>query len=190
MTAKKKQKQTDSFPGHPVDQPENMTVIGRIARPVGVKGELKVIMESALPERLLQMQSVLILIGSQVYRFPVEVIGRTAGWYRIKLGGIDNPEDGSILSGCDLVSSEADRPELPIGEYYIDELIGCRVESDDGDYLGLLLEVMSQGHHDIWVVDGDYGEIMVPAVKEFVVDIDLERHRLVVRSVDGLWDRR
>lgn len=190
MTLKKKSRQADNFPGQPVELPDNMTVIGRIARPVGVKGELKLKMESALPDRILEMKDLLVKVGKHAYKFPVESIKGSSGWYRLKLKGIDNPEDGSALSGCELLGTEADRPKLAAGEYYIDDLIGCMVESDKGDDLGMLMEVMSQGHHDIWMIDGEFGEIMIPAVGEFVLNVDTEQHKILVREIEGLWDKR
>ena len=70
----------------------------------------------------------------------------------------------------------------------MNDLIGCSVISDKDEELGFIKEVWHQPHHDIWVLDGFEKEILIPAVKEFVLDIDTSNHIIRVKYIEGLWD--
>lgn len=181
---------SDILPGVEVPTPQTPVVIGRIARPVGVGGEVKVISESAVEARLVGMKSLLIAHNGQCRSFKVGALALNGSWYRIKLSGIDNPETAAYLDGWEIVVGADDRPNLPKGDYYIDDIIGCKVSASDGTDLGWVEEVIQQGHHDIWVVKGGFGEVMVPAVKEFILQVDLSSHKIVVQRVEGLWEAR
>ena len=60
--------------------------------------------------------------------------------------------------------------------------------SDDGEELGVLVEVWKQSAQDIWVIDGQFGEILVPAVKKFILNVDMNRHIITVKRMEGLWE--
>ncbi len=175
------------MPGRPASKPANPTVIGRIARPVGVRGEVKVYSESLNPERLLELEEVTVSLALDYRKFNVLDIRQTGSCFRFALEGINSPEEAAILSGGEIVVPHTDRLSLPEDEYYIDDLIGCRAVSDDGEELGMIKEIWNQGHHDLWIIDGSFGEILVPAVKEFILGINLAEHSIVVKRVEGLW---
>ncbi|MDP8229141.1 MAG: ribosome maturation factor RimM [Candidatus Electryoneaceae bacterium] len=175
-------------PGISVKAPEDPTVIGRIARPVGVHGEVKVFMEPTHPDRLLSFNKLIVRSKNQCRLLTVENIEKTAGWFRVKLSGLNTPEEAAFLGGWEIITSTAERPILDDDEFYIDDLIGCIVYTDDDEELGLLREVMSQAHHDLWVIDGFEGEILLPAVKDFIVGVDVKQHRIVIKRIEGLWD--
>ncbi len=185
---KPKKPQTEQIPGRPVRPPEDETVIGRFARPIGVFGDVKVIMEPVQPERIFKLKDLTIAIQGEHRQFRVERVTEGHGWYRVKLKDVDSAEMAGLLSGGEIITSVTERPQLPTGEYYVDELVGCSVVADDGDELGMLIEVLSHGNHDTWVIDGTYGEILVPAVKEFIIEVDIEQHHIVIQRVKGLWD--
>lgn len=176
------------LPGHPVGIPDDPTVIARIARPFGRHGELKVIEESALPGRIGKAEELTVLKEGQCRHFEVERVILNGEFYRVKLRGIDDPETGALLSGGEVITPTSERPRLPASEYYIDELIGSLVVTTEGEELGLMTSVIEQGHHDLWVVDGVNGEILIPAVNEFIAQVDKVAHKIVVNPVRGLWD--
>ena len=75
---------------------------------------------------------------------------------------------------------------LEEGEYYHFQLTGLRVETEDGQWLGQLAEVLSTGANDVYVVRGPRGELLLPAVDEVVLELDLASKRMVVRLMRGM----
>jgi len=137
---------------------------------------------------LLGLEEVTVSLVTDYRKFNVLNIRQTGGCFRFALEGINSPEEAAILSGGEIVVPHTDRSGLPEDEYYIDDLIGCRAVSDDGEELGLIKEIWNQGHHDLWVIDGPFNEILVPAVKEFILGINVDKHSVVIKHVEGLWD--
>ena len=129
-------------------------------------------------------------LDDDYYIFKVSGVKRTADWFRIRFEGIDTPESAAGLTNGEIVVPGAERPALGENEYYIDDLIGCSVTGDDGVEIGFLSGVMQQEHHDIWIVEGAAGEILIPAVHEFIADVDMVRHRITVHQIEGLGNAR
>ena len=175
------------LPGEAVLRPKNSTIIGRITRPVGVRGEVKAYSESHHPDRLFGLKAITVRIRDGYRKLDVLDTRQVNGQIRLLLKGIESPEEASILTGCEIVVSGDERPDMLEDEYYVDDLIGCRAVADDNTELGIIREVLAQAHHDLWVIDGPIGEVLVPAVKEYIIDVDLHRHMVVIRRVEGLW---
>lgn len=176
------------LPGIPANAPEDPTVIARIARPFGHHGEVKVVDESAVQDRFSDMDDMIIRLEGHYRSLHIDNITKREGIYIIKVAGVDDPETAALLSGAEIVTSTKDRPHLPETDYYIDDLLGSMVVTTDGEELGLMVEVIAQGHHDLWVVDGADGEILIPAVKQFIARVDKDSHRIIVNRIEGLWD--
>ncbi len=163
-------------------------VIGKIVRPIGVKGEVKVIFDSGDSERLDGMDSVIVSLRDGCYTFDIESSHALNGYARVALAGVDSIDHAELIRNGELVVSDKDLPPLDDDEFYIDRLIGCNVEADDGEVLGTVQEVIDQGHHDIWSVLGPKGEILIPARTEFIVRVELDARLVVVKRIPGLWD--
>ena len=97
-------------------------------------------------------------------------------------------DDAEKLTGAEIAVSLEDRGNPESETHYVSDLIGCRVISDDGKELGRIVEVVPQVHHDLYLVDGQYGEIMVPVVREFVQEIDIDQRCVIVRKVEAFWN--
>jgi 16S rRNA processing protein RimM len=89
------------------------------------------------------------------------------------------------LYGCSLFVPETSLPELPAGEYYVDQLIGLDMVTDSDRPLGTLVDVMHTPANDVYVTSSG---VMVPAVAAFIKSIDLAANRIVVADVPGLLD--
>ncbi len=101
--------------------------------------------------------------------------------------GMTTPEEVGIYRNQVLYVSTAGRPALPEGEYYHDELLGLSVEDEHQTPLGLLTEIMQTGANDVYVVtDADGQELLLPAIPEVVLDIDLKRKTIKVHLLPGL----
>jgi len=180
----------DRLPGMPVPPLADPMIIGIIARPIGTNGEVKVNKTSeGCPRCLYALKSeIIVRLEDQFRKLIITAQSPTSNWVRYKFKGIDTPEDAGLLSGAEIVIPWENRPEKDKDEYYVDDLIGCTVVADDDTELGFLSEVLHFGHHDIWKVDGCFGEVLIPAVKEFIISVDVTSHLIVIRRVEGLWD--
>jgi 16S rRNA processing protein RimM len=105
---------------------------------------------------------------------------------RIKLRGVDTREQAQALRGAYLQVPEKELVALPDGQYYRFQLVGLAVESTDGSELGRVTEVRSAPENDIYVVEGPYGEVLIPAVDDVVLEVDLSASRIVIEVVPGL----
>jgi 16S rRNA processing protein RimM len=177
----------ENLPGISVGAPVAPVVIGHIARPVGIRGAVKARLESDDAHRLDGMHSLTLRFGDQFRLFEVLECQANLGWFLISLRDVGSLDAASQLTGAEIVIDSSQRPRLPERVYYDDDIIGCFAESDQGGTLGIIREIMHQGHHDLWVIDGGGREILVPAVGEFIAGVDLEGHRVTVKFIEGLW---
>jgi len=177
-----------SLPGTPAAAPQDPVVIGRIARPVGVRGDVKVVVESTAPERFKNLKTITLRLREECRSFDVIYCDFSKPWLRLHLTGVECPEIAGLLIGAELVIPASERVKLESDAYFIDEIIGCAVIAADDRELGFVQEVWHQSHHDLWVVDGPRGEILIPAVSEFIREVDLARHRIYLNPANGLWE--
>ncbi|AMK10529.1 MAG: ribosome maturation factor RimM [Pseudodesulfovibrio sp.] len=102
---------------------------------------------------------------------------------------VTDRDQAEALRGRELLVREQDLPELEDGELYLHELIGCRVVLTDGSPVGELTGFYETGEQDTWVIVNEAGvEILLPAVPEFVLDVDLDSETIVIEPPEGLLD--
>ena len=128
--------------------------------------------------------------ASEIYvnRQPATINGTT--WQKgkaiIQLASIDSTEKASKLRGK-LIEIPANLVEpLPQNHYYHFQLIGLTVKTSQGEPLGQISEVLTTGSNDVYVVKGDKGEILIPAVGDVVKSVDLDSGWLIIEAIDGL----
>ena len=102
----------------------------------------------------------------------------------LKLKGVDTPEQAEDLRDCALHVPEADLHPLPEGEYYRFQVIGLLAVTRDGDEVGRVTEVLETGGNDVYLIKGSGGERLVPALPQFVSEIDLEAGRMIVEETE------
>jgi 16S rRNA processing protein RimM len=100
----------------------------------------------------------------------------------IQFDGYNDMTAAESLRGAKLYTSKSAQVPLPEGEYYIDDIIGVSVTTSDGDDLGTIHEVLRSPANDVYVTE----RAMIPAVKEFVVSLDIKEKKMVVKPVEGL----
>ena len=107
----------------------------------------------------------------------------------LKFKGIDNINDIEMYKGKDLLVTREDAVPLEEGEYFIADLLDLDVYSDEDEKIGVLYDVMQTGANDVYVVKTEEGkEILLPAIDECILDIDLEESRMTVHIMEGLLD--
>jgi 16S rRNA processing protein RimM len=158
--------------------------VGRIARAHGVKGEVAVLPLSEVESRF-QAGSQL-FVGQGVRAVTVQASRPHRGRLLVSFGEVGDRDAAEALRGEYLFVPAEDVPELPEGEFWPHQLVGCEVVTESGRPLGSIREIMRTQANDVWAADGPSGEVLVPALKDVVVSVDLERRRVIVREIPGL----
>lgn len=164
--------------------------VGRIMAPHGVAGFLKALPLTDFPERCARLTEVSVELSDGRRPLTVEKAALHGRFWLIKFAGIENREDAAALrGGCILIRPE-ERVSLPEGCYYHDQLIGLMVYNTSGECLGELREIAPGAAHDHYLIreEGAAGEFMLPAVKEFVLEIDLPGGKIIVDPPAGLLE--
>ncbi len=158
--------------------------IGKILEPWGDKGEVKVEILTDFPERFVSLERVYI---GQIAR-PLKVT--KARLFKdhaiLKLEGCESRAAASALRGQLLHIPIEELMPLGEGEYYEFEILGLEVWTEDGLNLGRVKEVIYTGANDVYVVEGSKGEILIPALDDVVLNVDLEAGKMIVRLPEGL----
>ena len=104
----------------------------------------------------------------------------------VSFEGVRDRDAAEALRGTYLFVPVSEAPALPEGEYWPHDLVGCEVVTEQGTPLGRVHEVIHGPANDVWSVRRDGQELLVPALKDVVADVDVEHRRVVVREVPGL----
>ena len=153
-------------------------LIGQVAGPFGVRGELKVDLRTDFPERFHRL--VCVYLGPQRARFEVERSRSHNDRTLLKLRGIDAPDQVDDLRGEEIFVPRAEAIPLAEGEYYLDDLVDMAVETVDGERVGRISEVLRTGANDVYVVPRGRGSVLVPAIKDAIHLLDISGRRVVV----------
>ena len=163
---------------------DDLIVVGKITRAHGVRGEVSVLVLSETPDRFEVGSAVLLEDGRAL---TVERTRLDRGRLLVVFGGVDSREQAMALGGEFLFISSADLPELPEGSWWPHQIEGCEVLTEEGKSLGVVAEVVNTPANDIWVTRGA-SEVLIPALKDVVVSVDVAAKRIVVRELPGLTD--
>jgi 16S rRNA processing protein RimM len=159
--------------------------VGRVSRAHGVKGEVSVLPLSQVEARFEPGSR--LFVGEGPDR-PITVRASRPHHHRILVvfDHILDRDQAEALAGAYLFVPAEEAPSLPEGEYWTHDLVGCEVVTDGGRTLGRVREVMHTPANDVWAVEGDQGEVLVPALKDVVGSVDLGSRRVTVHEVPGL----
>lgn len=146
------------------------------------------------PKRFSELKKVLLLKDEKIIEFEVESVRtdfkakRLKERVLIKLKGVENPEEAKGLVGSFLEIEKEDLIKLPEGRYFIFDIIGLKVITTENKEVGKVKEVISLPANDVYVVQGDQKEYDIPAIKEVVKKIDLERKVMIIEPKEGLLE--
>jgi len=153
-------------------------VVARIISPHGYKGEVKAEIVTDFPERFASTSAV--YLGPEHHPYPLEgyrILDRTVV---LKLKGIDTIDQAEQLRGALVEVPEEEAVALPPGHYFWHQVLGLQVVTAQGELLGRVDEILETGANDVYVVHGPRGEILIPAIKQVVKNVDLERGVITV----------
>lgn len=161
---------------------QGYVAVGRILGPWGLQGELKVEPLTDFPERF--------AVGHGLYVHGVAHSIERCRWRKgkvyIKLSGIDSATTAEALRQRFLEVPEEELKPLSEGEYYQFQILGLKVCTTEGQPLGKVSQILSTGSNDVFVVHGEGGELLIPAVDDVIKEIDLNKGWMEVELVEGL----
>ena len=163
-------------------EPEYVT-IGQILAPWGIKGKLKVKVTTDFPHQRFNPSSK-IFINRQ--SMTIDSTEWRKGKAIIKLHTIDSIEQAQKLRGQPIEIHHSQLQPLPEGQYYHFQLIGLEVQTTRGEQLGNITEILTVESNDIYVVSGNRGEILIPAIDDVVKSVDLNKGCIVIEPIEGL----
>ncbi len=164
----------------------NLT-IGEIVAPFGIAGEAKVRLETDFPERFLSLRRVCLVLSTGERRLlDIEGCRMHKGQALLRLRGIKLIEHVDELRNSLVMIRQQDAVRLPPGEYFHHELIGCEVVTSEGKLLGPLTSIMRTLANDVYVVGSGKEEILLPAIKDVIREIDIQKRRIEVTPTPGL----
>ena len=166
---------------------EDLLKVGVITTTHGVRGEVKVFPTTEDAERFLELEYVLLDTGRELRRLDIKNVRFFKNLVILKFDGIDNINDIEKYKGKDLWIPREEAQELGEDEYYIADLQGLNVVLEDGTEFGTLRDVMETGANDVYIIDSnEHGEVLLPAIKECILDVDLEKNTMTVHLMKGL----
>jgi 16S rRNA processing protein RimM len=165
-----------------VDEPT--VVVGIATKAHGVRGEVVVQPRSDNPDR---WSAGAVVFGEDGTRFTVDTVRGTGARLFVRFAGAADRTAAEALRGTTFVVPVSWLPALRDGEYWPHELEGSQVVTESGRVLGTLADVVPNPANDLWVaVDADGDETLVPAIREVVLEVDVDVKRILVRDVPGL----
>lgn len=168
---------------------DNLIRVGVIASTHGIRGEVKVFPTTDDVDRFKKLKIVILDTGKEQINLEIEGIKFFKQMVILKFKGIDNINDIEKYKGKDLLVTRENAVKLNKGEYFIFDLIGCNVVTDENHELGELTEVIQTGANDVYVVKTNEGkEILLPYIKDCILNVDIEQKQIQVHILPGLLD--
>ncbi|MSQ21772.1 MAG: 16S rRNA processing protein RimM [Dehalococcoidia bacterium] len=155
---------------------DGWVLVGKVLAPIGVRGEVKIEVHSGVSHRY-SPSAVVYIDGSP---FQVLSCRATPRALVVRFDGVDSRAAAESLRGKIICVPESDVPKLPEDTYYHYEVLGMRVFTKDGEDLGSVTEILVTGANDVFVVSGDRGETLIPALAGVVAGVDVKNSRLTV----------
>ena len=161
--------------------------IGQIVNTSGLKGVIKVKPFTDDIQKFKSFKTIYISIKKELKEFKIEQVRFSKNMVFLKLKGIDTIEEAENYRNFYLKVKRDKDEKLEEGSYYIVDIIGCKVYTDEKKLLGKIDDVFSTGSNDVYVVKDELGrQILLPAIKEVIKSIDVESKTIIVHLLEGL----
>lgn len=161
--------------------------IGQIVNTHGVKGHVKVKPFTDDVEQFETLGKILVVKNKETIEMEIEEVKYHKDMVLLKLKGVDDMTAAERYKGCYIKIHRSNARELEEGEYFIADIIGSDVYTDEGEHLGKVDDIYNTGSNDIYVVKDELGkQILLPAIKDVLLDIDVEKQKVTVHLLKGL----
>ncbi len=168
---------------------EEMLRVGVISSTHGVRGEVKVFPTTDDPARFRDLDRVTLDTGKGYVELEITGVKFFKNMVILKFKGYDTINEIEIYKGRDLWIHRDQAVPLAEGEYFIADLLGLQVITDEEEVLGTLTDVMKTGANDVYVVEMKDGkEVLIPVIPQCILNVDLEKEEIKVHLLEGLLD--
>ena len=166
---------------------EQMLQVGVISNTHGIRGEVKVFPTTDDPNRFKKLKEVILDTGREQKLLEIETVKFFKQFVILKFKGIDSINDIEKYKGKSLLVDREHAVKLKKDEYFIADMIGMRVVTEAGQAFGTLKEVIETGANDVYIIDTkEHGEVLVPAIKQCILDVDIENSTMCIHLLEGL----
>lgn len=166
---------------------EDMLQVGVITQTHGVRGEVKVFPTTDDVNRFKKLKQVILDTGKETMPLEIQNVKFFKQFVILKFKGIDNINDIEKYKRCSLYVTREHAVALEEDEYFIADMIGMEVCTEDGNIFGTLKDVIETGANDVYVIENaEHGEVLVPAIKECIRSVDIEKGQMMIHLMDGL----
>ena len=166
---------------------EKLLQVGVITSTHGIRGEVKVFPTTDDPKRFKKLKQVILDTGKEKRDLEVESVKFFKQFVILKFKGIDNINEVERYKRCPLLVTRDHAVPLQEDEYFIADMIGMQVVTEDGALFGTLKDVIETGANDVYIIESsEHGEVQVPAIKECILDINIEEQKMQIHLMDGL----
>ena len=166
---------------------EDMLQVGVITQTHGVRGEVKVFPTTDDVNRFKKLKQVILDTGKETMPLEIQSVKFFKQFVILKFKGIDNINDIEKYKRCSLYVTRKHAVALEEDEYFIADMIGMEVCTEDGNIFGTLKDVIETGANDVYVIENaEHGEVLVPAIKECIRSVDIEKGQMMIHLMDGL----
>lgn len=166
---------------------EDLFQVGVITQTHGIRGEVKVFPTTDDAARFEDLKHVLLDTGKGTLTLEIENVRYFKQFVILKFKGYDNINDIERYKRCPLLVERSAAVPLEEDEYYIADMIGMQVVTDQGEDFGVLKDVMETGANDVYVIaHKTAGEVLVPAIKDCILEVDIPGRKMKIHVMDGL----
>ncbi len=161
--------------------------IGQIVNHFGIKGMVKVNSFAEDISIFESLNSILLEKENKLIPIEIEEVKYSKNQILLKIKGINTIEEAEKYRGCYLKIARKDAKQLPENTYFIADLIGLTVYTDEGILLGKVDDIYNSGANDIYVIKDEKGkQILLPAIKEVIKQVDIEQEKITVHLLKGM----
>lgn len=168
---------------------DDMLQVGAITSTHGIRGEVKVFPTTDDVNRFKKLKNVILDTGKEKKELEIEGVKFFKQFVILKFKGIDNINDIEKYKGRNLYVTRENAVKLKKDEYFIADLIGLTVVDEEEKIVGTLTDVIETGANDVYVVTMEGGkEVLLPAIKQCILEVNMEEERIRVHIMEGLLD--
>lgn len=168
---------------------DSMLRVGIFANTHGIAGEIKVYPTTDDAQRFKKLKKVYLDTGKDMLEWEIANVKFFKNMVILKFKGINNINDIEKYKGKDLYITREQAVPLEEGEYFLCDIIGARVVTEDETELGTIKEVLQTGANDVYIIESqNKKEILLPVIKECILDIDFEHKIVKAHLMPGLTD--
>lgn len=166
---------------------EQFLQVGVISSTHGIRGEVKVYPTTDDNARFQELKEVLLDTGKEQIPLEIQNVRYFKQMVILKFKGIDNINDIERYKGRPLLVTREHAVPLNENEYYIADLIGMDILTENGDHLGHLSDVLETGANDVYIIQTkDEKEVLIPAIQECILKVDPEANQMTIHLMKGL----